>query len=188
MLQPFVGETGRVIITNDEIDGPCVVILPSRCRDSSGSLYAAGALWFPAIMLVGLTIGPRVKRPPLENVVGLIFCACGAAINLVFWIFLFHWHRRGREILRTDGRSLMVRREARFIHQSRSFALSEIDDIRHDPPEPPRDHAPYWGEFGRGGSIAFESSGKTFRFGRELTPGDGDRIIAWVTAAKSTIG
>ena len=99
--------------------------------------------------------------------------------------FGYRWEQVSHEIIRIEGRHLVIRREAQpfaAIHRSRTFDLAEIRDLRHDPLQPTPSLTIPSRAFGKGGEIAFEARDKTFRdttfrFGLDLTIGDLDRII-----------
>ena len=189
MLIPFDGPTRHVAITEDEVDGRRVVILPGRSRVEASYYISAGLMFLffmPFVLLKDSTMEPSQR----VSIYGWVILTLVVALNAGMWAAAYHWNCRSHEILRTDGRSLLIRREARPFQQSREFDLAAIYDVRHDPPEVCNFGivAPIKREFGRGGSIAFEFGRKTFRFGRDLTTGDADRIIAWITSAKGMGG
>ena len=186
MLDPIVRRTGRVAITDDEVDGSRVMIWPSRDR-TSWDRGVGAYLLIVTMMLTVLWFSKPAGHPnatPRELLPGRIAMTLALAAGGAGLLLCYDSEYNAREIVRTDGQSLLVRRESRLIHESRSFQLAEIEDVRHDPAEiqPNHDRPPR--RFGVGGSIAFESNGKTFRFGLDLTPGDVDRIMDWIASAK----
>jgi hypothetical protein len=171
--------SSRFTVVDDEIDGLRITI-PHATDPRLFLVHAGVAAFWVVLGMVALIRGPadglpaRVASILMPALVGIIFMCSSMIMIWYFWMF------RSRDVILVDGRLLTLRRELGPVSETKGFEPSDVRRIRFDPPITIPFRTFHSRDLGSGGSIAFESGGKTHRFGLDLPEADAQKLIAWI--------
>jgi len=160
---------GERISYVDKDNKTTFVILPNNVGWHKSLIGA----WFCMWIVIGATIGwsfTAFSFTQQEQIILVIF--------LVFWFYYFlrvgrsfFWLLYGKELLKVDQISLVIKNSTKGYGKAKEFYLENIEKIRVSIPKPNSIQS-IWenSSWIRGGErLEFDYRGKTIRFGRKLT-------------------
>jgi hypothetical protein len=155
----------RSVITDDEFGGFRITIRPTV--GTRLAFWCALAVWGIGVLLTLRSIVNSPARLTLEGIKPLGFWL---AIGVFIWFFAVF---KGiiREVIKIEGKSLILRKELAVFSKDRIFQLVDVRNLR-----PMR-----WNDDSHGSrrpdTVAFDHKGRTYHFGAGLSEQEVLRLI-----------
>lgn len=110
----------------------------------------------------------------------LLFWICGWTVGGVFAGLTFLWQINGKEIVVLNGSMLTIMRKACGLGPDKSYALSDVKNLKPCPiPSDPRHPANFFGFFGAFyGAISFDYGMRTVKFGASLDEPEASYLVS----------